>query len=437
MMTDQIGILDVFNYALTVIFGLPLIIVLSGGFRSQRDWIVFLSLCPALLTLQTCALLAWGWNVTRRLYPLIVHLPVVLGLVFGMKRPAGISLISLFVGVLCCHFPRHAGIVASVVTGSPLAAEITYVAATILIFPLLLRYFVPSAQDAVNESAKSRFFFGLLPLVDYICEFTFVPLLPLPFSEILPIDYNYSSIQILAEVMPTVMGQFYMIYTAAYCRQLRRRSTAELMSIQMAEQLRQAGAEISSLRRMEDQVAEYHHNMRHHLAAIDGFLAAGSPRQAREYIKRTQTDIEAIVPRRFCENELVNLLCSSFFERAERMRVLLKVEATVPGILAISNTELCALLSNGLENALNAAGAQEEGRRWVDLYCGVQMDKLLIEIRNPYSEPILFQDHLPVTDRPGHGYGCRSIRAIAEAHHGIYEFSAEGGIFAFSVALPV
>ena len=436
-MTDQIGILDVFNYALTVIFGLPLIIALAGGFRSRRDWIVFLSLCPALLAIQTCTLLTWGWDVTRRLYPLIVHLPVLLGLVFGMKKPAGISLMSLFAGVLCCHFPRHAGIVASVITGSPLAAEITYAAVTALLFPLLLRYFVPSAQDAMNESAKSRFFFGILPLVDYICEFTFVPLLPLPFSRILPVDYHYSSIQIFAEVMPTVMGQFYMIYTAAYRHQLRRRSTAELMSIQMAEQLRQAETEISSLRRVENQAAEYHHDMRHHLAAIDGFLAADSPRQAREYIKRTQTDIEGITPKRFCGNELVNLLCSSFSAKAERMAVLLNVEAAVPSRLTISDTELCALLSNGLENALNAAGTQEEGRRWVELYCGVQMDKLLIEIRNPYSEPILFQDGQPVTDRPGHGYGCRSIRAIAEAHQGIHEFSAEGGIFTLSVALPM
>ena len=436
-MIDQISILDVFNYALTVLFGYPLIIALAGGFKTRRDWIVFLTLCPALLALQTCSLLAWGWDATRRIYPLIVHLPIVLGLVFGMKRPAGISLVSLFVGVLCCHFPRHAGIVASVATGSALAAEVTYVAVTVLLFPLLLRYFVPSAQDAMNESAKSRFFFGILPLVDYICEFTFVPLLPLPFSRILPVDYNYSSVQIFAEVMPTVVGQFYMIYTAAYRQQLRRRTEAELLSSHMAEQLRQAEMEMSSLRQAEDQAAAYRHDMRHHLAAIDGFLAAGSPQQARDYIKGVRTGAEVIPQRRFCENELANLLCSSFSAKAERMGVRLKVEASVPGNLAIPNTELCALLSNGLENALNAAGTQEEGRRWVEFRCRVRLGKLLIEIRNPYSGEILFRDGLPVSGQPHHGYGCRSIRTIAEAHQGIYGFSAEGGIFTLRVALPV
>ena len=58
----------------------------------------------------------------------------------------------------------------------------------------------------------------------------------------------------------------------------------------------------------------------------------------------------------------------------------------------------CALLSNGLKNALNATGAQDESRRWAELYCGVRLDKLLIEIRNPYSGGIVFRDGLPVSE---------------------------------------
>ena len=64
---DPISFLDVFNYALTVMFGMPLIISLAGGFKARRDWIVFLLLCPVLLAFQTYLLLTWGWYITRRL----------------------------------------------------------------------------------------------------------------------------------------------------------------------------------------------------------------------------------------------------------------------------------------------------------------------------------------------------------------------------------
>ena len=119
------------------------------------------------------------------------------------------------------------------------------------------------------------------------------------------------------------------------------------------------------------------------------------------------------------------------------MGVRLTLEADLPNLPAISDTELCALLSNGLENALNAVEKLKENRRWVEFYCGVRAGKLLIEIKNPYSGHIPFREGLPEASRPNHGHGCRSIQAIAQAHRGLYEFKAENGIFTLRVVLPI
>ena len=133
----------------------------------------------------------------------------------------------------------------------------------------------------------------------------------------------------------------------------------------------------------EMQTAVYQHDMRHHLNAIDGFLAAGKPQQAEEHIRKVRSDIERITPKRYCDNELVNLLCSSFAGKAQRMGVRLEVDAKLPRELSVSDTELCAVLSNALENALRAVSDQPEADRWVTLYCGVRLGKLLVEIQNP------------------------------------------------------
>ena len=84
------------------------------------------------------------------------------------------------------------------------------------------------------------------------------------------------------------------------------------------------------LNESEVQTAVYQHDMRHHLNAIDGFLAAGKPQQAEEYIRKVRSDIERITPKRYCDNELVNLLCSSFAGKAQRMGVRLEVDAKLP-----------------------------------------------------------------------------------------------------------
>ena len=114
-----------------------------------------------------------------------------------------------------------------------------------------------------------------------------------------------------------------------------------------------------------------------------------------------------------------------------------RVEAKLPQTLAVADTELCALLSNALENALRAAAELPEGRRWVSLYCALRLGKLLIEVENPYAGEVKMQGGLPVSDRDGHGYGCRSIRSIAQRAGGICDFSARDGLFRLQLALPV
>ena len=114
------------------------------------------------------------------------------------------------------------------------------------------------------------------------------------------------------------------------------------------------------------------------------------------------------------------------------------MDARVPSVLSISDTELCSLLSNALENALRVTAELEPAsRRIVKLYCGIRLNKLLIEVRNPCDAPPEMRNGIPVSNRVGHGYGCRSIQAIAQRRGGLCQFRTEGGTFLLQVMLPV
>lgn len=413
------------NYGLVFFFGAALSVAIAGGCKSRRDWTILFALCPIFLALQTLSWLTLGLDVTKRLYPLLIHLPLLLVLTLGLKRPAKISLVSICAAYLCCQLPRCCDITVTAATGSPLAGQIAYTLVIAPIFLFLLRYFVPSARDTMTESPRALFLFGGLPVIYYVFDY----------ATAIYSDLLYSGSAVVAELLPTAVGLLYMVYTTAYYRQLQRQTQTELQNSMMVGQLKQAEAEVTALRQAEAQAAAYQHDMRHHLTAIDGFLAAGKPQQAEDYIKQVQTDIEAITPKRFCENELVNLLLSSFAAKAERMRIPLTMEAALPAEVSISDTELCALLSNGLENALHAASKLKENRRWVEFYCGVRAGKLLIEIKNPYAGELSFRDGLPQTAQPNHGHGCRSIQTIVQAYRGLCEFNAAGGVFTLRVVL--
>ena len=206
----------------------------------------------------------------------------------------------------------------------------------------------------------------------------------------------------------------------------------------LAAQSERAKAEICALQQVQHQTAIYRHDMRHHLSLLCGYLAEGNAAKASEYIRQTQADINKIVPVKYCENIAANLILSSFAGKAAKQGVTLSVEANIPAALPLSDTELCALLSNGLENAVCAAAqASKSGQAVVRFNCQPHKDKLLIYISNPYRGTISMHDGLPASDRAGHGFGVKSIKLIVEKYAGYCSFEAENGLFTLKVVLPL
>ena len=419
--------LGVLNYGLVLIYGLFLSSHIAGGWTTHRQKRLIWILCPLFLLIQTPCWLILGESTTKQLYPVIVHLPLVLILIFALKKTTGIAIVSVCTAYLCCQLPRWVNLSVTAFTRSPLAGELSYTLVIYPVFLLLCRYFVRPAYSAMTISRPSLVLFGSLPVAYYIFDY----------ATIIYSDALSMGIQAINEFLPTALIIFYVMFLSAYHKQMQTRADADLQRSMLEAELKQAEIEVKSLRSMETQVAVYQHDMRHHLTAIDGFLAADQPQLAKEYIKKVQADVDAITPKRFCENELVNLLCSSFAHKANTAGIRLTVDAKLPKTLSLPDTELCSLLSNGLENALHAVGALDEDRQWVELYCGIRLNKLLVEIKNPYSGQITMREGLPISGRDGHGYGCHSIRSIAERHHGLFSFEPQNGVFTLRVILPL
>lgn len=418
--------IGIFNYGLVLIYGLFLSVKIAGGYESHRQKALIFAMCPVFLLIQTPCWLLLGVDTAKQLYPFIVHLPLTLILIFCLKKPAGVAIVSVCTAYLCCQIPRCFNIVIAGITNSVLTGEIVYTLVIAPIYIFLRRYFVRSANEAITCSRQSFILFGSLPLAYYAFDY----------ATIIYSDILYSGGAII-EILPTIIIVFYVVFMTAYRNQEQKRHQAELQNSRFQSQLKQAEAEMTALRLSEKQSAVYQHDIRHHLNMIGNLLANNKITQAEEYINKVQSDIEAITLKRFCENETVNLLCSYFLNNADKIGARLIFDIDLPKTLSISAPELCSVMSNAIENALNAVKMLEDERRWVRIYCQVRLGKLLIEVKNPYNGAIEMKDGLPVSKSDGHGFGAVSIRAIAERRGGICTFAAKNGIFQLRFMMPI
>lgn len=419
-------ILDLINYELLLFYGTALSVIFAGGCTTTSEKKKIAVFYLLILSAQAIIFFLFGLETTEKLYPLITHIPLVLMLIIVLKQSFGVALASITTSYFCCQLPKWFGTAALFFFNSSLAYDIGYLISLIIFFFLLRHYLTDTLYQAMTQSRRTLLLFGIMPLSYYIFDY----------ATTVYTTIMYNGIHIINEFLPTVMILFYIIFIALYHNEIQKANQLELDNLILDTQSQQAKKEIESLRLTQQQTVSYRHDLRHHINFIRNLLDVGQVDKALDYISQIQEDIENITPLHFCENETANLIFSSFVERTKQTDILLTIQADVPRELRILDTELCSVLSNGLENAIHACSFVEVAeKRFIKLRVYEKNDKLCLDIRNSYVTEPIFEKGLPVSNKRGHGIGVKSMVQIIEKYGGVYQFSVKDGTFIFQASI--
>jgi hypothetical protein len=353
---------------------------------------------------------------------------MVVFLVRYLKKPLPIALVSVLTAYLCCQPPNWLGIAAHYYWDHHLAFLLGDSLGILIMLYLIKKFIAASVNQVMSYSRKLLYLFGSFPLIYYVFDYTTT----------IYTEFLYSGARIVVEFFPSVISMFYIVFVMVYYNEMQERNKLELDNAMLASQSERAKNEIYSLQQVQKQTAVYRHDMRHHLSLLYGFLESGESKAAMEYIRKTQNDIDRIVPVRHCENNIINLILSAFAAKANQRGVTLAVDAVLPDALPFSDTEICTLLSNGLENAIEAAAKETDSNPGaVRLNCRIHKNNLLILIENTFSGKIEMKNGLPQTHKEGHGYGTKSIAMLSEKYGGYHSFAVKEGLFILKIVLPM
>ena len=421
------GPVTLLNGAAVAVFG----IILSAAFCdiewNRKNRIVLAAGSLALLVVQAAVVCAAGWDRMQAAYPLITHLPLVvlLGILGGKWLWAVVSVLAAY---LCCQLRRWlALLVIAFIPGVSWLQPAVELAVTLPILLVLLRCVAPAARSFAHDPHSMQLLFGMVPLAGYLFDYV---------TRIYT-DLLARGNQAAVEFMPFVCSVAYIVFVLRVSTEERTRSQLEQTRNNLDLQVGQAVREIEALRASQQQTRAYRHDLRHHLQYISACIENGRGEQAQGYIQSICSEIEAGRVKVYCENETANLIFSSFAGRAEREGVAIRVQAHIPQNIRVAETDLCVLLSNALENALNACRKQKaEGKMAsIEVTAREKNGRLLLQFVNDCPAEVRFEKGLPAAREKGHGIGVRSIAAIVEKYGGLYDFSAQNGKFILRVSL--
>lgn len=417
-----VTVIGLLRFGVSLVFGITVTVLFAGIEPTKKNRFTIGLLCVIFLFVQTASWRLLGLDLTSKLYPLIIHLPLIVIFSLYYKRPWLISAVSVLSGYLCCQAPRWFGFIAGAALGSRLADHIFYIASVFLAYYFLKKYVAASVRHLMEISTKSCLFLGGVPLFYYLFDYTTAI-----YTNVL-----YSGTEWAVQFMPSTISVFYFVFVILYYAETQKQASLQRERDMLDVQFRLAQTEFASLRQLQQNAASYRHDMRHHFALLQGLASKEHIEGIKEYLQTAQSDMDAITPTRFCGNETVNLILSAFATKAKQGSIMLTVDAKLPDLLPFSDTELCSLLSNALENAIHACEQiPDSNKRIIRLRMYSKNNKLCIDIRNIYQTEPVFHQGLPVSKEQGHGFGTKSMVHIVEKHSGVFQFSVKDGWFIF------
>lgn len=218
--------------------------------------------------------------------------------------------------------------------------------------------------------------------------------------------------------------------------QIKRRVEMEYDNQAAEIQINAAMEKIDQMKELHDQTAIYRHDLRHHVQMIHSYLSEHEYEKTEHYLKQIQTELDETPATEYCKNRSINLILSAYAQKAKKEGAEFLVNADIPEELHISEKDMCVILSNALENAVNAVcKITDGGQKTISLECKTKNKRLAFALSNTYRGEISFEHGLPKNSADGHGLGTRSIAAIVKKYGGACSFEVQNGVFSFKLVI--
>lgn len=179
--------------------------------------------------------------------------------------------------------------------------------------------------------------------------------------------------------------------------------------------------------------AKLFHDFHNHIGVLRQLLIHGRTDEAVQYLDELQTPVQEMTDTVWTGDETADYLINSKAVTAGENGIEYQVQAEFPRHTNLKSADLCAILGNLLDNALEAAKQiPVPEQKFIRLTIRRINQMLVIKVENSFYTPPVKQDGMLKTSKAGnglHGWGLKSAQTAAEKYDGMVQTSYEGNTF--------
>lgn len=192
---------------------------------------------------------------------------------------------------------------------------------------------------------------------------------------------------------------------------------------------------------MQDAVEEtrrFHHDISNHFSIVEAFLENHKTNEASRYLQELiQKEEEKSVVYSDSGNIVVDSIINYKLKSVSDWNVAVTVDIVIPTELPIEIVDLSTILTNLLDNAVQAL-QKTDGKRELKIAMTYRKGMLFLAVKNTYSGKVHYENGEIVTtkeDTKAHGYGLKNVESAAEKYNGTCQLHHDDIYFDAEVAL--
>lgn len=187
----------------------------------------------------------------------------------------------------------------------------------------------------------------------------------------------------------------------------------------------------------------FQHDIYNHLMCMNELIADGEMLKVQNYIESIVTNLHSIQNKAYTVGNSVVDAVLNYYISMLNTGIKVDVSGECPSNIDLDDVELCAIVSNLIQNAVEALNESDTYDNYIKIKFESNKEYMYMKIINNYFEKSFVRDkvsNMPKTTKVNveeHGIGLRSIKETIEKHNGVFRIDINSETFAAEVILPL
>ena len=189
---------------------------------------------------------------------------------------------------------------------------------------------------------------------------------------------------------------------------------------------------------MYRQIRGWRHDYRNHIQTMKVLAVNGDMEGIQAYLDELDTDLNTVDTVVKTGNAMADAILNSKISLARSKDITVQVDAHIPVKLKMSELDLCCIIGNLFDNAIEASLELPIAQRMIRVYMDMKGTQLYISFTNftAGKKMVKVGKLFRTTKGDGHGFGLVRIDNIIERLDGYLSRNSEDGAFTTEILIP-